>query len=705
MKLKYKLIALFISFAIIPTITVGTLVYVQSSKLTLNSSYENLENQQKAAEISIVQAIEFIQKEGYQVAHEGIINKLFEVYDPVINTPNGKVNQVNNTEKKLNDKVLLNNNLPSVQQGNYQNFTEMFKYKLESMFHESKYHEEIMILDKNGKVIMTANGQGDNEEFGNADYFINIKENKVTYKSNAQKYSFSGNPVIYIAEPIMSKENQFLGAYVQVINLEKLSQEYIENIKIGSEGYVYIAEKDGTIIASPNKKQILQKDNMVQINESNISFTDKLGTSSYTYENIKYESVYTYNENLGWVITASIPTSETKAVGNLITKILALSTILIAVAACITSVIIARRISTPLEKISTKMEKVAEGDFTIKIEEGSNDEIGIMSKGINSTLNKIKESIGKVKNTSKSVANSSDTLKCTSDQMVQTSEEVANSIQEVAKGAYSQAEELMEIVNLISNFDEEIKKVEHQIINVTENSKDTEDKAQNGTHKINELIVSINNIKEKFDITMVKINDLSLAISQIEKITDTINDISEQTNMLALNAAIEAARAGENGKGFSVVAEEVRKLAEESKKSSERIMSLIKAIIEDTKKVNENTNSVNELMEEQQSVAEISMTAFKDILSSVNKIPQSMKETSSSVNQVVEIKDVILNKVENVTSVAQEVSASAEQISASSEEMLASTEEVLRMAENVQGDSMDLQEKMNIFKIDEAVEN
>ena len=326
-------------------------------------------------------------------------------------------------------------------------------------------------------------------------------------------------------------------------------------------------------------------------------------------------------------------------------------------------------------------------------------EIMADSKKADSKMESVKNSITAVKSTSQKIDDASVTLNSTSKQMVTAANEVASAVQEVAKGTTEQANELMDAVNLLSNLSDEINEVNNKLNAVKDKSLETETIATNGTNIINELIQSIVDVKGSFDTVMEKFKGLSESVSKIGHITDIINSISEQTNLLALNAAIEAARAGDQGRGFAVVAEEIRKLAEQSKNSSTEIIGLVKSVTKETEEVMINSNNLNDLIENQANSANDTTISFEDIKASVKSIPAVIEDTHNSLKNAIDAKNVVLNKVQNVSAVAEQVSASSQEISASSEEMLSSAEEVSNLASAVKGTSNELNKEVNILEL------
>ena len=308
-------------------------------------------------------------------------------------------------------------------------------------------------------------------------------------------------------------------------------------------------------------------------------------------------------------------------------------------------------------------------------------------------MNQNEKSLEEVNIASTELSDSVNTLSSISHNMVTSADEVSHAINEIASGANLQATEIASIVNLLTNLVGEVNSIEEKLYVVRGNAKEAGDKAQEGENNIYELINFIVKIKQSFDTVMNKINELSVTVSEIGKITDIINNISEQTNLLALNASIEAARAGENGRGFTVVANEVRKLAEESKGSSEKIINLVKSVTLETKEVTEKSSEVSSLLEEQAVVANDTIMSFEDIIGSVNSVPRLIEETEGLLKKTVEENMIVLEKVQNVSEAAQEVSAASEEIFSSSEELVISSEEISNLSIKINNQLEELKKK------------
>ncbi|MBL4934161.1 hypothetical protein JK636_00150 [Clostridium sp. YIM B02515] len=308
-----------------------------------------------------------------------------------------------------------------------------------------------------------------------------------------------------------------------------------------------------------------------------------------------------------------------------------------------------------------------------------------MIKGIQANTTQLEEQSG--------------TLSKVSLELSKTSYEVSGAIGEVANGATEQAADLVNISGIIQDFGNDLDKISKLVVNVYGNSKLISSKAANSNSELKALVDSIKNIEQSFEGVSAKIGKLGSNINQIQQITSAIKSIADQTNLLALNAAIEAARAGEAGRGFSVVADEIRKLAEQSKVSSENINRIISEITSEANDVITTTDAVTTELKDQSSIIEGSITSFRDIVSSMEEIIPQIEQINGATKQIDEKKEDIIKRVEAASAVAEETSASSEEISASAEEMNSSAEEVSNSSKLLNDVSQKISAQLNRFKV------
>lgn len=233
----------------------------------------------------------------------------------------------------------------------------------------------------------------------------------------------------------------------------------------------------------------------------------------------------------------------------------------------------------------------------------------------------------------------------------------------------------------------DIEDIVRSIENIEVNSKNIGDMANKSNSDMEEISCSIENVNTSFKDFTKSIETLYNRIKEINNITSFISSISEQTNLLALNAAIEAARAGNEGKGFSVVAEEIRKLAEQSKEALNGINRLINEVSEEAYFIVNSSGKVSEELNQQNISISSSIQSFRGIIESVNEVIPKIQQVNKATIGLVKEKD-------EITSMVEESSATSEEITASFEEILAVTDEMSKTSIELY-DTVEILKEMN----------
>ncbi|KGA95727.1 methyl-accepting chemotaxis protein [Alkalihalobacillus alcalophilus ATCC 27647 = CGMCC 1.3604] len=357
------------------------------------------------------------------------------------------------------------------------------------------------------------------------------------------------------------------------------------------------------------------------------------------------------------------------------------------------------QIKKRLNNIRNALVEAGNGNFTTDIKEHSKDEIGQLSNSYNLMKDSLKLLIEKVVDTAGQVSASSQQLSAGADETSKATEQITEAIQMVATGAEDQVYKTNSANDSANEISISMKKIMENVKEVTESAQLTKGKSDIGHEVIQHSVGQMDIINERTEKVTSIINQLGDKTNEINNIVAFITGVSEQTNLLALNAAIEAARAGEHGRGFAVVADEVKKLAEQSNDFAEQIKKLIDGILVEINQTISNMDETRGAVQDGIIKVRRAGNEFEGISYSVTDVTNRVDEISSAVSQMANKVDLMVTFINDVSIKAEESSSYSEEVAASAEEQNATMEEIAGAASLLTSMAENLQESVSRFKL------
>lgn len=353
------------------------------------------------------------------------------------------------------------------------------------------------------------------------------------------------------------------------------------------------------------------------------------------------------------------------------TVVLTVGLLLILVSVLSLNGVVRKHIIEPVLMIVERANILSKGDLTIKCQNFRGNEIGLLQKSISTILETLNNIIGKLKQSADELAAQATTLASSAAEISSTTEETTRNIEDVGNA-------IEDIVKAIDDIARASENVNNLVSEVGEINKDM-------LVRIEERLGRMEENAQLAKEAMEQIDTVGQASKEIGQIVGVISEIADQTNLLALNAAIEAARAGEAGRGFAVVADEVRKLAEKTQRATEEIKNMINKIQNDTKAAVEKTRQAGNMILSEEEEAKKDKDIVEEIVNKTNNVIDEISSTSAAT--------------EELSSTAAEIDAQAKEVIQATADNAKAVEEIARISDKVKNMSDDIVEIIKVFKM------
>ena len=481
-----------------------------------------------------------------------------------------------------------------------------------------------------------------------------------------------GSVVSAVKKPINDSNGEFLGFGGVDILISTINSELLSKMSYKGEGVSFMIANNGSIVFFPGIEETIQKnkekyaerspllgevdslyDGAADFKQLQTGMTSENSGLAYVEWNgeshlVAYHPVKSEHPYLNWSLAMMVPMSVIEEpINNTIWTSIIVVVLIIALVS-LSSGLVTKRIVAPLGNLVATMKEIAtgEGDLTKRINIERKDELGQLSEQFNLFIAKIQDLIKQSKSAVSDVDGSA--------------VQVVDAITKASAGARSQKEELELIATASTEMSQTVMEISEGTKRTTEYASFADNQASKGQGIVAESTASIEDLSTAVNQAADVVNQLNQDSESIGQVLEVIRAIAEQTNLLALNAAIEAARAGEQGRGFAVVADEVRSLAQRTQESTENIQNIIGGLQSNAH------NAVNAMQDGQAKARQGVETshAVRNILSEIAnciaQIQSQAEEINTATNEQVKVSEEITRNVVNIRDLADGTVSQAE---------------------------------------------
>lgn len=432
----------------------------------------------------------------------------------------------------------------------------------------------------------------------------------------------------------------------------------LNGFKIEDSGFVFLTDAKGSVQIHQRKDKA--SSSLTQLYGSQASQLLNRGSFNLitaTYEGQEVFVASAYVKSMDWFVIGSVPVAEVFADLTAVAQKMLITTLIVAAIFIFMGIFLANSIANPIKQIAQRFTDLGkgDGDLSQRIEVKGNDEIAQLSTGFNGFIEKIHQSM-------KEVASTSHALQSAAESVSEKSNRTHNNSQE-------QRDQTIQVVAAINQMGATISEIASNAATAAETANQASGNTDEGRAVVNKAKDAISRLAADIENTGKVVEQLASTTQDIGSILDVIRDISDQTNLLALNAAIEAARAGEQGRGFAVVADEVRNLASRTASSTEEIQKMINQLQNDAKDAVTAMASGKVVTQEGVSASDEAVNVLVNISDRIHDISDRNTQVATATEEQSTVVHTINQNIEEINSINEVTTSTAEELAEASQEL------------------------------------
>lgn len=501
--------------------------------------------------------------------------------------------------------------------------------------------------------------------------------------------------IVRVARSFQSLNNN--SRYIMVADIKvAVLQSYLDAMDLGDGSTIQLLTPDNIVITST------MYDDTGKVTEVDLS---KAGNEASGGKRTKDAhgkpvlAVYNQMETSGWKLMGAVPTAQLTKDANGILLATYISAAVVGLIAILIGIWMVFMIARPLAKLKNLMEEGSRGNLNVRIEMKSKDEIGQLAASFNVMMEQISNLVRQTNHSAQDVMVTASELTDASNKTALSAKEIAVATEEIASGATSLASQAERGNELTDNITRQMESFIIANKEMSSAATEVEKSSQLGTEYLNTLLQKTNSTVEMVNALTAKVDSLKSSTSSVMKVLDVMHAITQQTNILSLNATIEAARAGAAGRGFMVVADEIRQLADQSKRSITMVGEITDKIGQEMDETVQALSEASPLFQEQIISVKETSQIFVSVQDKMEGFVRYLDAVTVEIGELNESQVVMSDAMSNVSAVAEQSSATSQEVASLSNEQQVVGEQLVQLSVQLENVSSKLKDSLSKFTV------